>query len=136
MEDFCANVLQCVGGQFTAEVGYCGTPDITMGLCAMTLSGNPAGSTCSTIVQCDYADGRCTCSNIVDGGAVTDGGLSWSCTKTPASCPADRPLLGMNCAPEGKLCDYGACSVEDTTFASPLALRCTNGIWVRAGCGG
>jgi hypothetical protein len=133
MEDFCTNVFQCMGGQFDSEIGYCGTADITGTLCATTFAGVPAGQACSTIVQCDYVDGRCTCAGKGDAGA--DAGLVWSCTETPAGCPAMRPLLGMNCAPTGKVCDYGACFVEDTTFASPLALRCTGGIWIRAGCG-
>ena len=134
-EDFCTNVFQCMGGQFNTEIGYCGTPDITGMLCATTLSGVPAGSACTTVVQCDYTDGRCTCSNLIDGGSVADAGLKWSCTAAPPGCPTQRPFLGMNCAPEGKVCDYGACFVEDTTFAAPLALRCTQGIWIRAGCG-
>jgi hypothetical protein len=134
-EEFCANVLQCVSGAYVSEVGYCGTPNITGSFCATTFAGTPVGSACQTIVQCDYKDGRCSCSNYVDGGIVDGGALKWSCTSTPLGCPSARPFLGMNCAPEGRVCDYGACSVEDTTFASPLALRCSGGIWVRAGCG-
>ncbi len=135
MEEFCTNVFQCMGGQFDSEIGYCGTPAITGTLCAATLQGVPAGQVCSTIVQCDYVDGRCSCAG--DGmDAGVDAALEWSCTKTPTGCPATRPLLGMNCAPAGKTCDYGACFVEDTTFASPLALSCSGGIWVRAACGG
>jgi hypothetical protein len=133
--EFCGNVLQCTSGQYVPQIGYCGTPDITGNLCAKTLSGVPVGTSCPQIVQCDFTGGRCSCSNQVDGG-LTDGGFTWSCTHTPPGCPSKRPLLGMNCAPEGKSCDYGACTVEDTSFASPLALRCTGGIWVRAGCGG
>ncbi len=130
-EKFCGQVFLCSGGKQSFEAGYCGTSDITGTLCASKLADVPVGKSCTStgVVQCDYGNGRCSCSDL-----GSDAGLVWHCTSTPTDCPDARPLLGMNCAPEGKKCDYGACLVEDTSFASPLAFRCTAGIWVRAGC--
>src|SRR5262249_38929783 len=126
-EEFCGDVYQCSSGTWSAEVGYCGTPDITGNLCPDASTAVQVGNTCPQIVQCDYKNARCSCSNENHPDATTH----WNCTTTPPGCPAQRPLLGMSCAPEGTTCDYGVCNVEDTTFASPLAVACKGGIWTR-----
>lgn len=127
---FCSRVTSCYG-TFTHIDGVCGIPP--GGACPATKAQVSVGQACTTMVTCDYADGRCGCVPPAGPVAADGGGLTWQCTVAPANCPTERPLLGTACTTEGRVCDYGACALgaNGGTYNTPLARRCTGGVWVR-----
>jgi hypothetical protein len=93
--------------------------------------GDGEGTSCAPFEPalskaCDYAEGRCGCDR-----CNSDAGASgfWHCipwTTVPDGCPLARPLLGAECAEEGKGCGYSNCCLGPDVGGDML---CVEGHW-------